>query len=540
MIPFKPKTARAAKFSAVLATALLSTTAAGLAQIPADQISPKALKQMVKILKNKGTFSDAEQKISSNIALASREARFLPIGGTDQIIDRTNISSDGLATVKITAKVNNTVKALIKANGGTITSVDKAHDEIMAKVPLTALAAVAESDQVTSIDEPDIRISNVGAVTTQGYVTHRAKNVVEGLGYDGTGVKIGVLSDSASATSVAARQATGDLPANTVVVTAGSGEDEGTAIMEIVHDMAPGAQPYFNTGTTAATFATAITTLGTLGCKVIVDDISFSNEGVFQDDTIAKAVNSFVATGGIYFSSAANSGNLESGTSGTWEGDFLSGGTPATPVTDGGTPLIHNFGTAANPVLYDTLTVASTLVTLKWSDPLTGGTDDYDLFVLDSTGSTVLKSSTNRQTGARAPYESCTPTATDPVTAAVDFPVGSRIVIVQYNGTALLPKTTLTRALHLDTNRAALSIGTNGNTFGHNAAANTQSVAATFWNSGKLGHHAIHRRGQPGRAFQFRWTSCHLLQPGRIADRHRHADFRQSGRRHRWHQPAQA
>ena len=487
MIPFNPKTARAAKFSALLATALLSTTVAGLAQIPEDQISSKALRQMTKLLKNKATFTTAEEKISSNIAMAARASLFQPTGGSDQLIDRTNVDAAGLATVKIMAtRTGNKVLALITNNGGTVLSTDKAHGEIMAKVPLTALATLAADDHILTIDEPDILVTNAGGVTSEGYIGHKANLAVEGLGIDGTGVKVGVLSVSATPATVTALQNSGDLPTGTNFTNLAptvTGDDEGAAMCEIVHDLAPGAQIAFNTSGTAAGFATAITALATAGCKVICDDVSFYNEGVFQDDIIAQAVNTFVAGGGIYFSSAANSGNLDSGTSGCWEGDFLNGGAATTPITttEGSTVVanIHNFGTAANPVLYDALTETSTEITLKWSDPLNGGTDDYDLFVLDPTGATVLASSRSRQTGTRAPYEG--------VASSAGFAVGDRIVIVQYNGTTTVPKTTATRALHLDTNRGALSIGTRGSVYGHNGGANTQTMAATFWDSGHLG-----------------------------------------------------
>ena len=475
MIPFKPKAARAALFPAMLAGVAFTATPAFAQRVPVDQISVKALFEMREILETKDSFTANEQKVSSNLVLATRKALAQPIAGSNGIIDRTNITA-GMATIQIKAKALNTVEALIAANGGTVIETCKPYKQITAQVPLTALPTLAASPSVLTIDEPDAFTTNVGAVTSQGYVSHQAKPVVENLGVDGTGIKVGVLSDSATATRVTALEASGDLPTNTVVLNPGTGEDEGCAIMEIVHDLAPGAQLYFNTGTTAATFATAITTLAANGCTVIVDDISFYTEGVFQDDVIAQAINTFVANGGIYFSSAANSGNLDSGTAGCWEGDFLSGGTVASPIstTDSAPSLIHNFGTAANPVYYDTLTVASTEITLKWSDPLTGGTDDYDLFVLDPTGTTVVASSHARQTGARAPVES----------VAGTFAIGDRIVIVQYNTAT---KTTATRALHLDTNRGSLSIATRGSTFGHNAAASVQTMAATFWNSAKRG-----------------------------------------------------
>ena len=57
-----------------------------------------------------------------------------------------------------------------------------------------------------------------------------------------------------------------------------------------------------------------------------MDDITYADESPFQDGIVAQAVNAVTASGGLYFSSAGNCGNLDSGTSGTWEGDFVKGG----------------------------------------------------------------------------------------------------------------------------------------------------------------------------------------------------------------------
>jgi hypothetical protein len=96
-----------------------------------------------------------------------------------------------------------------------------------------------------------------------------------------------------------------------------------------------------------------------------------------------------------------------------------------------------------------------------WSDPLGASCNDYDLYVLNSTMSTVMAYSTSTQSCTQDPYEYVT---TPPA-------VGYRIVIVKYSGVA--------RALHVDTNRGRLAIATSGATIGHNAGAATLTVAAT-------------------------------------------------------------
>src|SRR5436190_312067 len=93
--------------------------------------------------------------------------------------------------------------------------------------------------------------------------------------------------------------------------------DEGAAMMEIVHDVAPGADLMFATAfISEASFADNILALAQAGAKVIVDDITYFDEGAFQDGIVARAVNQVTAAGVTYLSAAANSGNLTSGTSG--------------------------------------------------------------------------------------------------------------------------------------------------------------------------------------------------------------------------------
>src|SRR5207302_1131439 len=123
----------------------------------------------------------------------------------------------------------------------------------------------------------------------------------------------------------------------------GSG-DEGTAILEIVHDLAPGAQLYFATAFNGiASFAQNIRDLRIAGCDIIIDDVGYFVETAFQNGqspslisttnggVVIQAINEVTAAGALYFSSAANSGNKNDGTSGTWEGDFVDSGPLTSP-----------------------------------------------------------------------------------------------------------------------------------------------------------------------------------------------------------------
>jgi hypothetical protein len=314
-----------------------------------------------------------------------------------------------------------------------------------------------------------------GSVETEGDIVHGAVDARGIFGINGAGLKIGVLSDGV--TSAALSQATGDLPATcgtppclTVLSgQAGSG-DEGTAMLEIVHDMAPGASLYFATAdTNIASFAANIQALQAAGCNIIVDDAFYFAESPFQDGqaatvmstsqggAVTQAVNSVAAAGVFYFSSAGNEGNLDDATSGTFEGDFVPMAAAA-PLPSG---MVHNFGSGNG---YDTITSEGEQVAaLFWSDPLGESGNDYDLYLLDSTGTTILAASTNIQSGTQDPEE---------LIESPSIVSNSRLVVFQNSGAA-------NRFIHLVVFRGTLAVATSGETHGHSAASGAYTVAAT-------------------------------------------------------------
>src|SRR5439155_289114 len=137
-----------------------------------------------------------------------------------------------------------------------------------------------------------------GAPHGEGDAAARA-DLVRGLGYDGSGTVVGVISDGIDHAAVA--QATGDLPAVMVPADArcrpGSG-DEGTALLEIVHDLAPGAQLVFSEGLTSGlVFIDSVNCLVAAGAGVIADDLVFFDEPFFADGPLALAVRAAVQAG---------------------------------------------------------------------------------------------------------------------------------------------------------------------------------------------------------------------------------------------------
>ncbi|HAJ58224.1 MAG TPA: hypothetical protein DCP31_02245 [Cyanobacteria bacterium UBA8543] len=317
-------------------------------------------------------------------------------------------------------------------------------------------------------------ISYVGSVTSQADTAQGAALARATYRVDGTGVKIGVISNSYNNLNGAATDiANGDLPPQGVTVIADfpptdpefPGTDEGRAMLQLIHDLAPGAQLYFATGFGGeAVFANNIRALGQAGCHIILDDVGLPLEPAFQDGIVAQAINDVTASGALYFSSANNGGNKNKGRSGVWEGNFVNGGSVG--YGRGGT--VHRFTDQPSQFngIVNPLTATSTRTVLQWSDPFNQPTNDYDLYVLDSNATQVIDSSTNTQNGQNQAIE------------YVNSPSsGNLLMIVLYSGQPRFLRLSMRSNAGKNT-PAGLGINTNGQTVGHNAAASAITVAA--------------------------------------------------------------
>ena len=216
----------------------------------------------------------------------------------------------------------------------------------------------------------------------------------------GAGVKVGVISSSFDAVkpgTANADAAAGYLPTNpdgTSAVTvlsdlSSSSGDEGRAMAELIHQVAPGAQLYFATeGTSQADFAKAVSALAQAGCNVIVDDITYRDSPFYQvtDGDIDAAEAAAVAKGTSVFTSAGNYGQA------FLEQTFAP---QQTTLADGTTAAAHLFD---NGTPYERITVpASTSTTtrridLQWTAPFqgvdaSGAPDALTLKVFNADGS---------------------------------------------------------------------------------------------------------------------------------------------------------
>ena len=357
--------------------------------------------------------------------------------------------------VDIRTDVTPTVLKRIRDLGGTVISSVPKYRAIRAQLPLAAvgrLAALAAVQTIRPADEAVTRKDN----TTQGDGAHRANAARTTYGVDGTGIGIGVISDGVR--TLADRQASGDVSARVTVLPGQAGaRDEGTALLEILHDLAPGAELYFATGLGGqARMAVNIEALCEAGANVIFDDIGYLHEAAFQDDIVAQGVNAAVADGCVFFSAGGNDGNLTTGTSGVWEGDYAAGSALEVDGRRVGTKHDFGGGVEANELRGRSVRT----IILQWADPLGASTNDYDLFLVNENGD-VIASSTDTQDGTQDPIES--------ISSPIFDYSGLRVVVVKASGAD--------RYLRVQAHSGPLASATAGTLYGHSAQENAISVA---------------------------------------------------------------
>ena len=177
--------------------------------------------------------------------------------------------------------------------GGEVERIDAQTGIIQAQIPIDRLEAAGSAPAIGRIRRPDYPLRNTGSVTTAGDTVLRASLARFNYPVTGAGTRVGVISDGVEGLSLS--KASGNLPASVNYTTcnvvpqspisAGAGA-EGTAMLEIVHDLAPGAELWFGHfgygfGGTSLDFQAAVNCLAA-NTDVVVDDIGFFNNGPYN------------------------------------------------------------------------------------------------------------------------------------------------------------------------------------------------------------------------------------------------------------------
>jgi hypothetical protein len=246
------------------------------------------------------------------------------------------------------------------------------------------------------------------------------------FGVDGTGVVVGILSDSFAADPTARTTPAQDVVAGALPGpgnpcgygvpvrvlaedTTGEGKDEGRAMAQIIHSAAPGARLLFAAaGPGQSTLADSVRLLHAAGATVIVDDVWFPEETLWQRGVVATALAEAEADGITVISSAGNAtqigllGDTAGQSIGSWEAtSFSATDCPAAILADldpaqriGVVDCADMSGGSGQPRA--TLTFAASTAEKKgtimtqWSEPMYGLTTHIHPVVVDhSTGRPV-------------------------------------------------------------------------------------------------------------------------------------------------------
>jgi hypothetical protein len=268
-----------------------------------------------------------------------------------------------------------------------------------------------------------------GAVISQAMTQLNVAAARGVFGARGAGQTIGVLSDSFNtateaigggpvATFAGDDEVSNDLPGpsstcsgqqvpvNVIAEGPAESTDEGRAMLQVIHDLAPHAELAFATAySTELQFAKNIENLalpvaaGGAGANVIVDDVGYFAEPFYQDGPVAVAIKKVTEAGVTYLTAAGNDNLKESGTGNeiaSWErSEFLAAECPAKVaalVGSASSKTCMNFSPTGTDTSFG-ITVeggAELLIDLQWAEPWYGVESDLNAYVLDAKGNVIV------------------------------------------------------------------------------------------------------------------------------------------------------
>ncbi len=371
-------------------------------------------------------------------------------------------------------------------------------DVVSGLLPISVIEDALALASLRSISASPPPITHAGSITSQGDVALRADIARSSYGVDGSGVTVAVISDSYDTLGGASADIlTGDLPAAGVAVPNGESTlcgvlvfciDEGRAMLQIVHDVAPGAGLVFASGLDGiAAYATAINDLATSGADVIVDDLLILNEPMFQDGIVAQAVDSVVANGVAYYTAAGNSGrqSYESAFDDSGEVFCIEFFEPIGDCDDmfERVGTMHDFDPGPGVDNYMSITIpinAVMTVAMQWDQPFGGiGPDnDHDIVLLDAAGETYYTISANDNIIMGEGWEALQWDNNEFLSSETEF----SIIITYDDVDSIGPPAGLVKLVIFGDGITVNEHATNSSTsFGHPNAALAESVGAAFY-----------------------------------------------------------
>lgn len=399
--------------------------------------------------------------------------KFAPSDPIVKLVD-SSVVIDAVATTDDATALFADLKALGLTNGVSFGRT------VSGRLPIAKIEAMAALPSLHFARAAAMK-TNAGLTNSQGDQAMRADIARTKLGVTGAGITVGVLSDSYNCLGGAAANIdSGDLPTGVNILEdfcpgTDPGTDEGRALMQIIHDVAPGAAGAFHTAFNGqADFAQGIIALQQAGAGVIVDDVIYFAEPMFQDGIIAQAVDTVKEAGVAYFSAAGNSARK------SYENSFRPSGLTGL----GG--VLHDFNPGPGVSAFQRITIPAGLnvFSFQWDEPYfsvsgaPGSASDYDIWIcfLPRVDYCVIGATDNNLGG-------------DPIEVLGAFYNGSLgptvpvyLAIVKIPTTPAGPASNLLKYVSFRNDSNINTYNTkSGSIYGHANAAGAEAVGAAFY-----------------------------------------------------------
>jgi len=484
MITFKPAVA------AMAAAALLFSTAS----IGANRAAAVAAKESAK--------SGSGAKLNSTLAVLQK--------ASDRRVAQQTITRDvkhklpalrasqGYVSVSAYGDDLSALRAQLVAKG--LKDAVMHATAVSGKAPVAALRDMSETQGLKFL-RPTLAMARRSPIISQGDRSLRADLARRESGVNGRGIRVGALSDSydcatgpfepgAPFTRAAQDVANRDLPDDVLVLKDLSAtpsddcSDEGRAMMQLIHDVAPGSPLAFYTAfESQEDFAAGIRALAAAGSQVIVDDIIYFAEPMFEDGIIAQAVDDVHADGVAYFSSAGNDARQ------SYESRFR------LSTEEGISGPRHDFATGRGVDGLQSVTASAgsvTLLSLQWDQPSLsangrrGAQSDVDAWFYDANGEPIEECTNDpAQLVCQIPGFDANVGA-DAIETPIlvnfsDADVEAQLGIELFEG----PSPNYVKYVWFDLDAGAFSVDeydtASGTVYGHANAAGAEAVGASAW-----------------------------------------------------------
>jgi subtilisin family serine protease len=297
-----------------------------------------------------------------------------------------SLTRDDKARVVVETRRPVALRAIVKNMGGRVERTSAGLVQVV--IAASALPGLSQRPEVDFVRAPLARVEH--AVSGEEIAASLASPWHE-KGFTGKGVKVAIIDGGFL--GLPERQAAGELPSN--VITSdfcggrfGTASEHGTAVAEIVHEMAPEAQLYLLCIDTEVDLAAAVSYAKSQGVQIVNHSMGWYGPAR-GDGTgyVGSIVADARASGILWVNSAGNDAQTH------WSGAYTPGGDST-----------HDWSTGDEGNTFLWPNGEEVCGFLKW-DEWPAAVSDFDLALVSSATNTLIAASAEAQDGGQPPFE---------------------------------------------------------------------------------------------------------------------------------------